>query len=140
MTCSMARCRLTSQRLCANILRSARLARAYSTTFPTIPTSKSGSPTVDVGHDRLCWTVCAAAFANRATILGPPARPGDLGTLGPYDIEAEVGHGSTGVVYRARDRTMGRVVALKILRRELAQDDARDRFVREVARGLAGRA
>jgi tetratricopeptide (TPR) repeat protein/tRNA A-37 threonylcarbamoyl transferase component Bud32 len=71
-------------------------------------------------------------FLHPAQTLGPPRRPGDLGTLGPYDIEVEVGHGGTGVVYRARELTMGRVVALKVLRCELADDHARERFVREV--------
>jgi tetratricopeptide (TPR) repeat protein len=71
-------------------------------------------------------------FLHPAPTLGPPRRPDDLGTLGPYDIEVEVGQGGTGVVYRARDRTMGRVVALKVLRPDLADDHARERFVREV--------
>jgi tetratricopeptide (TPR) repeat protein len=74
----------------------------------------------------------ATSFLHPAPTLGPPRRPEDLGTLGPYDIEFEVGHGGTGVVYRARDRAMDRVVALKVLRPELADEHARERFVREV--------
>ena len=57
---------------------------------------------------------------------------GDLGVLGPFTLEAEIGRGGMGVVYRARDRTMGRCVALKILRPDLVDDRARGRFVREV--------
>jgi tRNA A-37 threonylcarbamoyl transferase component Bud32/tetratricopeptide (TPR) repeat protein len=49
-----------------------------------------------------------------------------------YTIERELGRGATSTVYLANDTTAARDVALKVLRRELAQSVAADRFLREV--------
>ena len=70
--------------------------------------------------------------AARSITLDPPRIPGTIGSLGPYDIEAEIGRGGMGTVYRACDRTTGRVVAVKVL--FFGNDDARTRrrFVQEV--------
>jgi serine/threonine-protein kinase len=49
-----------------------------------------------------------------------------------YRIQRLIGRGGMSVVYRAESSRMGRVVALKVLASELAQDDSfRERFVRE---------
>jgi eukaryotic-like serine/threonine-protein kinase len=39
-----------------------------------------------------------------------------------FEIESLIGVGTAGAVYRARDNTLGRVVALKVLRAEVAQN------------------
>ena len=56
-----------------------------------------------------------------------------IGTdLGPYRIEAVIGRGGMGVVYRAEQLGLARKVALKILAPVLVDDEAfRQRFVRE---------
>lgn len=51
---------------------------------------------------------------------------------GRYVIESVVGHGGMGAIYRAQDTRLGRVVALKVLRPDLAVDPAAcARFLRE---------
>ena len=57
---------------------------------------------------------------NWRAILGPPGRPGDLGTLGAYLVEGELGRGGMGIVFRAYDPALERRVALKVLRPDLA--------------------
>ena len=60
--------------------------------------------------------------------------PAALAALGQrYDILAEAGHGSMGNVYKARDRETGEIVALKLLKPEIASDQAMmDRFKNEL--------
>jgi Tol biopolymer transport system component len=53
-------------------------------------------------------------------------------TLGPYEIQAPLGTGGMGEVYRARDTRLERSVAIKILSAQLSADPARrQRFERE---------
>ena len=49
-----------------------------------------------------------------------------------YDIDHAIGSGGMGTVYHARDRRNGQVVALKVLRPEVASVVSRERFQREV--------
>jgi serine/threonine protein kinase len=65
--------------------------------------------------------------------LAPPAgAPLAIGTqLGPYRIDAAIGHGGMGVVYRALDTRLNRPVAVKVLFDDVAEPAARRRFQRE---------
>src|SRR5574341_2540826 len=52
--------------------------------------------------------------------------------LGPYEINASLGAGGMGEVYRARDSRLGRDVAIKVLPQHLASaPEVRARFERE---------
>lgn len=70
--------------------------------------------------------------------LDPPARPGELGKLGPYQVIGVIGRGGMGVVLKAFDPTLHRVVAIKVLHPSLATSGtARMRFLREARAAAA---
>ena len=54
--------------------------------------------------------------------------------LGPYEIVSSLGSGGMGEVYRARDETLDREVAIKVLPKELASDPDRLRRFEQEAR------
>lgn len=70
-------------------------------------------------------------------LLPPPRQPDFLARLGRYDVERLIGQGGMGLVFRAHDSRLNRVVAVKILAPHLSRmGAARQRFTRE-ARAVA---
>jgi WD40 repeat protein/tRNA A-37 threonylcarbamoyl transferase component Bud32 len=66
------------------------------------------------------------------TFLAPPRDPDARGRLDHYEVLAVVGRGTTGLVLKARDLKLQRIVAIKVLAPRLAASHAaRQRFVRE---------
>jgi serine/threonine protein kinase len=59
-------------------------------------------------------------------------------TLGKYEILEEIGRGGFAVVYKARDTTLDRLVALKVLHPQLTVDPKFVRRFQQEARTAAG--
>lgn len=69
---------------------------------------------------------------------GPATPDAPLGQLGQYQILEELGSGATGCLFKARDTKLGRFVAVKVLKQELAAlKSARERFNREARAAAA---
>ncbi len=70
--------------------------------------------------------------------LDSPTHPELLGRLGRYDIERLIGVGGFGIVFKARDSELNRVVAIKVLAPHLVHSGpARQRFAREAQASAA---
>src|SRR5262249_14139154 len=64
--------------------------------------------------------------------LAPATRPDALGRIGHYEVLQVLGKGGFGIVFRAFDEMLQRVVALKVMAPQLAATSpARKRFLRE---------
>src|SRR5262245_17205059 len=74
-----------------------------------------------------------AVLAGESQASTVTARGSSFTQLGPYEIEAKIGQGGMGEVFRARDTRLHRTVAIKVLPREqMADPDRRRRFLQEV--------
>jgi WD40 repeat protein/serine/threonine protein kinase len=80
------------------------------------------------------------AAEHSLAFLQPTREPDSLGRIDHYEVLDVIGWGSTGVVLRARDTKLQRVVAIKVLGPSLAASRAaRARFVREAQAAAAVR-
>jgi len=82
-------------------------------------------------HDR-----AGSRFLEEPTLLPVTLNPGTK--LGTYEIIEMVGAGGMGEVYRARDTTLGREVAIKVLPSIFSRDADRLRRFEQEARAAAG--
>ncbi|MBS0202798.1 MAG: SUMF1/EgtB/PvdO family nonheme iron enzyme [Planctomycetes bacterium] len=72
------------------------------------------------------------------SFLGPCASSDCIGSLGPYEIMEILGRGGMGVVFKARDPKLQRIVAIKVLALEIAANKtAKKRFEREAQAAAA---
>ena len=77
-------------------------------------------------------TDAAQTNGNALSFLTPSDQPGSIGRLGAYEVTEVIGQGGMGIVVKAFDPALHRVVAVKVLAPYLAHNpQARKRFVRE---------
>lgn len=77
------------------------------------------------GHLTGPWSIVPPAGRRSSKVLPPGTR------IGRYELEAPLGEGGMGIVYRARDARLNRPVAIKLLSDHLASPAARRLFRHE---------
>ena len=78
--------------------------------------------------------------AQALGFLQPSTKPGSLGRLGHYEVLEVLGRGGFGIVLKAFDDMLHRVVAIKVMAAHLASTSpARKRFLREARAAAAVR-
>jgi serine/threonine protein kinase/ribosomal protein S27E len=84
----------------------------------------------DTPYEEICCSSCGSMFSlvdrDESTRMAAP-----LKTIGRFDLIARLGVGGFGTVWKARDRELDRVVAIKIPRRGQLAPHEVDQFFRE---------
>jgi serine/threonine protein kinase len=114
-------------------------AATITVTMPTESHSPANdkAPLGSIGPATLAATttsVCHSPVNDELPLgfLGPATRPDSLGRIGHYEVLQVLGQGGFGIVFRAFDDVLHRVVAVKVLSPQMAATSpARKRFLRE---------
>jgi hypothetical protein len=102
------------------------------------PDSLLDGPPVGPAADDTRTGPAAPDDGDRLDFLDPSENPTSLGRLGHYEVQEIVGRGGMGVVLKAFDERLHRVVAIKVMAPQLATSaTARRRFTREARAAAA---
>jgi serine/threonine protein kinase len=89
-------------------------------------------------HSERLRTEAHDAGTVEFAFLGPGTKPESIGRLGHYEVLQVIGRGGFGIVFKAFDEKLQRIVAIKVLAPEYAfNGPARKRFVREARAAAA---
>jgi formylglycine-generating enzyme required for sulfatase activity len=109
-------------------------------TLPPVPDQNGPSSGRDNGSaaGRTLDTPTIYHDARFTEFLAPRQSDDELGRLGKYRILSILGHGGMGVVFKAEDPLLGRLVALKVMLPEMAHKPGmKERFLREAKSAAA---
>jgi serine/threonine protein kinase len=96
------------------------------------PDSLLDEPIVQPANDATSTHPSSNGVDVSLSFLKPPQREGSLGRIGHYEVLEVLGRGGFGIVFRAFDEVLQRVVAVKVLApHAAATSPARKRFLRE---------
>ncbi len=107
-----------------------------------------GKPAIQFAAEELAGPACAEDTRGEPLVddvdreplsfLAASDKPGSLGRLGHYEVLEIIGRGGMGIVLRAFDGKLHRVVAIKVMAAQLATNaTARKRFTREAQAAAA---
>ncbi len=121
------------------LLRSHDPAGSFLGSPAVKPTDLNGA-TQELGVDQGATPDDDANGADDLQFLSPSTRPDSLGRLGHYEMLQVLGRGGFGIVFRAFDDVLQRVVAVKVMAPQIATlSPARKRFLREARSSAAVR-
>jgi eukaryotic-like serine/threonine-protein kinase len=109
---------------------------AYTTSAPAPQAESIAMETESATVDEIDKT--DDSLEELPSMLAPPQAADEIGRLGPYRVLQVLGMGGMGVVFKAEDPGLDRIVALKAMLPQAAQKkSAKERFLREARAAAA---